>query len=66
MPTEDTVSMVIEVPESLFEEMTAWMAQFPDWDPVRVSICAYSLFLLQQCEKPSRRISRYYLNSIFP
>jgi hypothetical protein len=58
-----TVSMVVEVPENLFEEMQGWLELNPGWTPARTATNALSLFLLQRYQ--NRTLSRHYLDSLF-
>ena len=58
-----TVSMVVEVPENLYDQFQAWLELNPGWTPARTTTNALSLFLLQRYS--DRTLSRHYLDSLF-
>lgn len=59
-----TVSILAEIPESLYESFKSYLETHPDWDQDRVFSAALSLFLLQNGDS-DRRASRVYLDTLF-
>jgi hypothetical protein len=49
--TVSTISTVNEIPETLFDRMTAFVFEHPEWDGDRVMAAALALFLTQM-EQP--------------
>ncbi|OLP16897.1 hypothetical protein BST81_18045 [Leptolyngbya sp. 'hensonii'] len=68
-----TISILVEIPESLHESFQNFLDTRPDWDQDRVFAAALSLFLLQNkgggeavVEKHcQRQVARVYLDSLF-
>lgn len=64
-----TVSMLIEVPEELYDGMRAYLDNKPEWDSDRLAAAAFSLFILQNMTEPEKlhhqQASQIYLSSVF-
>jgi len=67
-----TVSMLVEIPEELYEMLMKHLEQFPYQDQDRVVSAALSLHLLQSgnsdapdASRSYRRAARVYLDSMF-
>lgn len=52
-----TISSINEIPESLHNDVQAFIESHPQWDNDRVVAAALSLFLLQQVRNEDRTIS---------
>jgi Protein of unknown function (DUF2811) len=61
-PTDFTISCLVEIPESLHEQMQL-LADRKGWDSDRLIVAALSLFILQ--ETSDRASARVYLNAMF-
>lgn len=58
------VSVENQFPEDLFEAMTAFIRQHPQWDQYRLMQSAVAGFLFQQgCQDPA--VVRHYLDGLF-
>lgn len=59
-----TVSCLVEIPESLHEVLRNYLDTHPDWDNDRAFVAGLSLFLLQNgdCD---RRAARHHLDTMF-
>jgi hypothetical protein len=59
-----TVSILSEIPETLYESLKSYLTTHPDWTQDRVVTVGVSLFLLQNynCD---RRAAQVYLESVF-
>lgn len=67
-----TVSLLVEVPESLHDSLVQYLENRPDWDQDRIFATALSLFMLQNRTEGSsddrhhqRQNARIYLDSLF-
>ncbi|MEM1280418.1 MAG: DUF2811 domain-containing protein [Cyanobacteria bacterium P01_H01_bin.152] len=58
------VSMLSEIPEDLYNSLTVFLENHPDWDQDRVFSAAVSLFLLQN-GKRDKATTRIYLDTLF-
>lgn len=65
-PKTATVSIVVQIPEDLHDELQGWLELNTGWDPSRTATGAISLFLLQRNAPTNRAVSRHYLNTLFP
>ncbi len=69
MQQEPIVSLLVDVPESLYEALKVYLEDRPDWDQDRAVTAGLSLMLLQQPfqgRSDSRhRASRIYLDTLF-
>ena len=60
-----TVSLVIEVPESLHQATQKFLDARPDWDQERLMQAAMSLFLMQMPDTADRiAASQLYMNAM--
>ena len=58
------VSVENQFPEDLFDAMTAFIGQHPQWDQYRLMQSAVAGFLFQQgCQDPA--VVRHYLDGLF-
>ncbi len=66
MSSENIVSLLAEIPESLYNGVQGYLSDHPDWDCDRVMKSAIALFLLQNGATDSdyRQYSRAYLNGL--
>lgn len=66
---DSSISLFVEVPETLHQSFQAFLDSRPDWDQDRVMSAALSLFLLQNRpaneRESDRQTARIYLDSIF-
>lgn len=63
-----TVSLLVEVPESLHNALSQFLEVRPDWDQDRAIEVALALFLLQNRSSnvgESRATARVYLDAMF-
>jgi Protein of unknown function (DUF2811) len=60
-----TVSILADIPEELHLSLKQYLEAHPEWDQDRVFAAALSLFLIQN-GNGDRRVSRVYLDSLFP
>ncbi len=60
-----TVSILADIPEELHLSLKQYLESHPEWDQDRVFAAALSLFLIQN-GNGDRRVSRVYLDSLFP
>lgn len=58
-----TVSLQIEIPEALYDEIQKHLDRSPEWDQDRTMTAAISLFLMQRGVSPVA--NRNYLNTMF-
>jgi len=68
----NTVSILAEVPEELYESLSNYLETHPEWDHERVFASALSLFLLQNgtsttldATRSYRHAARVYLDTLF-
>lgn len=59
------VCLVIELPESLHEEVKSFLDRSPEWDQDRLFKAAVSLFLMQNNGAKGRIAARTYLDTMF-
>lgn len=59
-----SVSILVEIPEDLYQVFQSYLECSPNWDQERVFTAALSLFLLQNGERDVN-VSRIYLDSLF-
>lgn len=59
------ITLSVEVPEALHDQLQKYLDDHPDWDCDRAWTAAMAIFLLQNgdCDRKSARI---YLNTLFP
>ena len=60
-----TISLMVEIPEDLFNGMREYLGTHPDWDQDRAFTAALSLLLLQNPGTFQKRASRIYLDTLF-
>jgi len=58
-----TVSLLIEVPESLHSALSHFLEVHPNWDQDRAIAAALGLFLCQNTG--DRQVARIYLDALF-
>jgi len=59
-----TVSLLVEVPESLHESLQRFMDSNPRWNQDRAFCAALSLFLMQN-GSVDKNVNRLYLDTLF-
>ncbi len=59
-----TISLLVEIPEELYESLKGYLETHPTWSQQRVFCAALSLFLMQN-GSGDRRVNRIYLDTLF-
>lgn len=62
--SQPIISIEAELPQSLYDAVTQYLDERPDWDRDRVMTTAVAMFLLQS-GNDDRVISRTYLDGLF-
>ncbi|HEY9878025.1 MAG TPA: DUF2811 domain-containing protein [Leptolyngbyaceae cyanobacterium] len=58
------VSLLVEIPEDLYEALQGYLDTHPTWSQHRVFCAALSLFLIQNGNS-DRKVNRIYLDALF-
>ncbi|HEY9761119.1 MAG TPA: DUF2811 domain-containing protein [Trichocoleus sp.] len=58
------VSLLVEIPEDLYEALQTYLDTHPHWSQHRVFCAALSLFLIQNGNS-DRKVNRIYLDALF-